>query len=298
MRLHVVDGTYELFRAHFSKRPDHLDPQGRDRKATVGVAASMLSLLRDPAERATHLAIAFDRPIRSFRNDLFAGYKTDEGMAPELLDQFGPVEDAMRAIGVVVWSMDAWEADDALATAAARYGSEVEQVRIMTPDKDLGQCLRGERVVQVDRMRNRIIDEGALLATVGIAPTSVPDFLALVGDTADGIPGLPGFGKKTAATLLHAYGHLEKIPERASDWGPKVRGADVLAATLLEHREEALLYRHLATLVETVPLRESLDDLRWRGVAADSFEAWCKETGAPDGVRELAARTMPLGEGS
>jgi 5'-3' exonuclease len=298
MRLHVVDGTFELFRAHFSKRPDHVDPAGRDRKATVGVAASMLSLLRDPVERATHLAVAFDRPIRSFRNDLFAGYKTDEGMPPELLDQFGPVEDAMRAIGVVVWSMDEWEADDALATAAVRYGSDVEQVRIMTPDKDLGQCLRGEHVVQVDRMRSRVIDEAALLESVGIAPASVPDFLALVGDTADGIPGLPGFGKKTAATLLRAYGHLEKIPAKASEWGPKVRGADGLAATLLEHRDEALLYRRLATLIETVPLRESLDDLRWKGVPAAPFEAWCAETGATDGVRELAARTTPPVEGS
>jgi 5'-3' exonuclease len=298
MRLHVVDGTYELFRAHFSKRPDHVDAAGRDRKATVGVAASMLSLLRDPMERATHVAVAFDRPIRSFRNDLFDGYKTDEGMPPELLDQFVPVEDAMRAIGVVVWSMDEWEADDALATAAARYGSEVEQVRIMTPDKDLGQCLRGGHVVQVDRMRSRVIDEAALLASVGIAPASVPDFLALVGDTADGIPGLPGFGKKTAAALLLAYRHLEDIPAKGSAWGPKVRGADVLATTLVEHREQALLYRRLATLVETVPLGESLDDLRWKGVPEGAFAAWCAEMSAPDGLRELAARTTPAVEGS
>jgi 5'-3' exonuclease len=289
MRLHIVDGTYELFRAHFSKRPDHADARGRDAKATLGVVWSTLALLRDPDERVTHIAAAFDNPIRSFRNDLFTGYKTDEGVPAELLGQFGAVEEAMRAIGVVVWSMDEWEADDALATAAERFWQEVEQVRILTPDKDLGQCLQGERIVQVDRMRKKVIDEAALLAARGIAPASVPDWLALVGDTADGIPGLPGFGAKTAAALLHEYGRLEGIPPRASEWKPNLRGAPVLAATLAAHREEAMLYRRLATLVRTVPLPESLDDLRWSGVPQARFDAWCQAIGAPESLRELGS---------
>ena len=194
MRLHLVDGTFELFRAHFSKRPGHRAPDGAEVKATLGLAASLLALLHDPVEAPTHLAVAFDNPIRSFRNDLFAGYKTEEGVPPELLAQLDLAEDAARAVGAVVWSMDRYEADDALATAAARFRGEVEQVRILSPDKDLGQCLEGDRVVLVDRVRGKVIDEAALLARRGIRPESVPDLLALVGDDADGIPGLPGFG--------------------------------------------------------------------------------------------------------
>jgi 5'-3' exonuclease len=289
MKLHLVDGTYELFRAHFSKRPSHADPAGRDRKATVGVVWSMLGLLGEREEEATHVAIAFDNPIRSFRNDLFHGYKTDAGVPRELLEQFDPVEEAMRAIGVVVWSMDRWEADDALATAATRWKGEVDQVRVLTPDKDLGQCLDGTRVVQVDRVRKKLIDEEALLANKGIAPASVPDWLALVGDTADGIPGIPGFGEKTAATLLRAYGSIEAIPAKARDWKVNVRGADGLAATLAERMEDARLYRKLATLVTDVPLKESLGDLRWRGVA-EGFEAWCAGMGVSESLRELGAK--------
>jgi len=285
-----VDGTYELFRAHFSKRPDHRDPRGRDLKATIGVVWSMLALLGTPEERVTHLAVAFDRPIRSFRNDLFAGYKSDEGVPPELLAQFEAVEEAMRAVGVVVWSMDEWEADDALATAADRWWPQVEQVRILTPDKDLAQCLRGDRVVQIDRVRRRLVDEAALVAQRGIAPESVPDYLALVGDVADGIPGIAGFGKKTAAALLGRYVHLEGIPSRAADWSVAVRGAESLAAALVAGLDEAYLYRRLATLVRTVPLVESLDDLRWRGVPRAAFEAWCRAVGAPDLLRDHALR--------
>jgi 5'-3' exonuclease len=284
VRLHLIDGTYELFRAHFSKRPDHTSADGRDAKATVGTAASILALLADPSERVTHVAAAFDRPIRSFRNDLFAGYKSDEGVPSELYAQFEPVEEAMRAIGVVVWSMDRWEADDALATAAARWHDAVEQVRILTPDKDLGQCISGDRVVQIDRMRNRLIDEAALLASRGVVPASIPDYLALVGDTADGIPGIRGFGEKTAAALLRVYGHLENIPARARDWSVNVRGADSLAAALAAERELALLYKHLATLVRDVPLAESFEDLRWRGVPRARFEAWCREVRAPEAL--------------
>ncbi len=288
-RLHLVDGTYELFRAWFSKRPDHVDAKGRNVKATVGVVSSMFALLADAQERATHVAAAFDNPIRSFRNDLFDGYKTDEGVPEELLAQFDRVEDAMSAMGVTVWSMDRWEADDALATGAARWASEVEQVRILTPDKDLGQCLRGQNVVQVDRVRNRIIDEDALLSIRGVRPASIPDYLALVGDTADGIPGLPGFGEKTAAALLLRYDHLEGIPASEKDWGVAVRGAERLAATLREHLDDAKLYRKLATLVTDVPLPGDLESLRYRGVSA-SFDAWCDEVLAPSAIRERGSR--------
>jgi 5'-3' exonuclease len=287
VRLHLVDGTYELFRAHYSKRPEHRDPSGADRKATVGVVASLLALLHDPDEAVSHLAVAFDNPIRSFRNDLFPDYKSDEGVLPALRAQFDPVEEAVRALGVVVWSMREHEADDGLATGARRFGDQVEQVRILTPDKDLGQCLRGDRVVQVDRLRRKVTDEAAFRAQRGFAPASMPDFLALTGDSADGIPGLAGFGVKSAGMLLGAYGHLEQIPELPYQWKVKPRGATVLAATLAEQRAEALLYRRLATLVDTVPLTETLDDLRFRGVPRDRFEGWC------DAVGVTALKTSP-----
>lgn len=282
MRLHVVDGTFEIFRAHYSKRPDFRTPAGADARATVGVAWSMISLLADPEEKVTHLAVAFDNPIRSFRNDLYPGYKTEEGVPPELLAQFDPVEECVRALGIVVWSMDRWEADDALATAAVRYGPAVEQVRILTPDKDLGQAIRGTHVVQVDRIRRKTIDEEALVAARGIRPASIPDYLALVGDTADGFPGLPGFGEKTASALLRAFGHLEAIPEHPAAWPPAIRGAAGLARTLRERREEAFLYRRLATLVTDVPLQEELGDLEWRGAPRPEWEAWCDRIGAAD----------------
>jgi 5'-3' exonuclease len=280
MRLHLVDGTFELFRAHFSRRPPRRARDGRDSKATVGLAESLLALLRDPAEEVTHLAVAFDNPIRSFRNDLFAGYKTDEGVPPELLAQFDAAEDAVRALGVVAWPMRDFEADDALATAAARHAGAVEQVRILTPDKDLGQCLEGRRVVQVDRIRGVEIDEATLRARRGIAPESVPDLLALTGDAADGIPGLRGFGEKTAGLLLGRFVHLEAIPDDPGAWPEGIRGAPRLAAVLAAGREEALLYRRLATLVRDVPLDGDLDDLRWPGLPRERFEAWCEEAGA------------------
>jgi 5'-3' exonuclease len=256
VKLHLVDGTFELFRAHYSKRPE------RPNKATLGVVDSLRALVRDPAEQVTHLAVAFDNPIRSFRNALFDGYKTEEGMEPALLAQLDAVEVAVREAGFVVWSMKEFEADDALATAAARFAGEVEQVRILTPDKDLGQCLRGDRVVQVDRIRKRELDEAALVALRGFGPTSIPDWLALVGDDADGIPGLPGFGDKSAAALLGAFGHLESIPADPRAWPKTLRGTDRLAATLAAHRAAALLYRTLATLRTDVPLAESLAELR------------------------------------
>jgi len=278
--LHLVDGTFELFRAHFSKRPGHRTPEGREAKATVGLCQSLLALLHDPAEAVTHLAVAFDNPIRSFRNRLYAGYKTEEGVSPELLAQLDGAEEAARALGLTVWPMREHEADDALATAAARFGGQVEQVRLLTPDKDLSQCLRGASVVQVDRVRGRVIDEAALLERRGVAPASVPDLLALVGDDADGIPGLPGFGEKSAAALLAGGRHLEQIPRRAAEWPAAVRGAERLAAVLFDQWREALLFRELATLVVDVPLAETLAELRWPGIPRAPFEAFCGRLGA------------------
>ncbi|MBZ4374455.1 5'-3' exonuclease H3TH domain-containing protein [Corallococcus sp. AS-1-6] len=281
MRLHLVDGTYELYRAHFSPRPGTTAPDGRDVKATAGVMDSLLALLHDEEEAVTHVAVAFDNPIRSFRNALFAGYKGDEGVPPELRAQFDLVEEAVSALGVRVWSMKDQEADDALATAAARWAGEVEQVRLLTPDKDLGQCVRGQRVVQVDRRQQKVVDADGVKAKLGVAPESVPDLLALMGDDADGIPGLPGFGAKGAAAVLQAYGHLEAIPDDAAEWTVKVRGADKLAATLKAHREDARLYRTLATLVEDAPLpgTASLADLEWKGVPEARFKAFCEGLG-------------------
>ncbi len=257
MKLHLVDGTYELFRAHYSKRPD------RPNKAIFGLIDSLLALTRDSAEQLTHVAVAFDNPIRSFRNDLFDGYKTEEGVEPELLAQFDGAEAATREIGMVVWPMNEFEADDALATAAARFADSVEQVRILTPDKDLGQCVRGKKIVQVDRMRRRELDEDAIVALRGIRPASIPDWLALVGDDADGVPGLPGFGEKGAAAVLAEFGHLEQIPDDFRKWPASVRGAMRLAATLAAHRQEALLYRTLTRLRTDVPLTETLEQLAW-----------------------------------
>ncbi len=280
MRLHLIDGTFELFRAHYSKRPSHVAPGGWDAKATVGVVSSLLALFEEAAEEATHVAVAFDNPIESFRNDLYAGYKTGAGMDPALTAQMDTVEKAVVSLGVTVWSMRDHEADDALATGAARFAGQVDQVRIMTPDKDLGQCLVGKKVVQFDRIRRREIDEDALVAMRGVRPASIPDWLALTGDSADGFPGLPGFGEKTAAALLGRWGKLEHIPDDAAKWDVAVRGADRLAATWRERREEAFLYRKLATLVTDVPLAESLEDLRWRGAPREAFRAWCAEVGS------------------
>ena len=287
MRLHLIDGTYELYRAHYAPRPGHADPSGRDAKATVGIAQSLLALLHDSDEAVTHVAVAFDNPIRSFRNDLFPYYKSDAGVPPELRSQFDPAEDAVRAIGVTVWSMNEYEADDALASGARRFRDEVEQVRILTPDKDLGQCLQGERVVQVDRRQRKLIDESRFRAERGFGPQSMPDFLALAGDSADGFPGLPGFGKKTASLLIGAYQHLERIPADANQWTVKPRGASQLATTLVERRADALLYRRLATLVDTLELGCGLADLEFRGVPRRDFEQWC------DGVGAIGLKAVP-----
>ena len=272
MRLHLIDGTFELFRAHYSKRPSRLAPDGMDVKATVGVMSSLIGLLDDPSENVTHLAVAFDNPIESFRNEMFAGYKSGEGMEPAIVAQFDLVEEAVAALGITVWSMDRYEADDALATAARRWRDDVAEVRIMTPDKDLGQCVTGNRVVLVDRIRQRVIDESGVYEKHGCPPASIPDWLALVGDTADGIPGVPGFGAKTAATLLAEYETVEAIPRVSAHWRVNVRGAMRLAATLTERRADVALYKELATLAEDVPLAQTLDDLRWRGANRKQFQ--------------------------
>lgn len=276
MRLHLVDGTFELFRAHFAPRPAKV-VAGVDVKATAGVVGSLMALIEEAAEEVTHLAVAFDNPIVSFRNELFGGYKSDEGVPATLRAQFDLVEEAVRALGVTVWSMDRWEADDALATAAVRFASASVQVRILTPDKDLGQVLSGDRIVQIDRIRRKVIDEAAMRARRGVAPASIPDWLGLVGDTSDGIPGLAGFGEKSAAALLARYEHIEAIPDDPAKWEAKVTGAPRLAATLRAEREDALLYRKLATLVRDVPLAESLEDLRYRGAPKQAFETLCEK---------------------
>jgi 5'-3' exonuclease len=280
MRIHLIDGTFELYRAHFSPRPRVMGAMrkgGResDITATRGLLDSLVWLMNDPEEAATHIAIAFDNPIVCFRNHLFAGYKTDAGVPPELRAQFDLVEEACRALGVVVWSMNQFEADDALATGAHIYGahpvSEVSQIRICSPDKDLGQVLSGDRIVQVDRIRKRTLTDSTLKETRGILPESVPDYLALTGDTADGIPGLRGFGEKTVSALIAEYTHLEPLIADAPAWSKRVRSGARLSASLLAEVDNVLLYRTLATLRRDVPLTESLDDLRYRGVKDRAF---------------------------
>ena len=279
-RLHLVDGTFELFRAHFAPRPGQCDASGRDVKATVGLASSLLQLLEDEEEAVSHIAVAFDNPVESFRNDLFDGYKTGEGMPEELAAQFDAAERATVALGVTVWSMDRYEADDALASGAARFCDQVEQVRLMTPDKDLGQSIRGTRVVQIDRMRKRLTNEKTLRELRGVGPASIPDWLGLMGDSADGIPGIPGFGAKSAAAVLAHYERIEAIPEDAADWEVAVRGAKRLAGNLAARRDEALLYKRLATLAEDAPISRSLAELEWRGVPRGAFEDFCAEMNA------------------
>ncbi len=280
MRVHLVDGTYELYRAHFGA-PDALGPDGTDVGATRGLLRSMLALLRE--DGVSHVAIAFDHVIESFRNDLFDGYKTGDGVPEELMAQFPLAERAAAALGLVVWPMVEFEADDALATAAARADAagDVEQVVICSPDKDLAQCVRGTRVVCLDRSRRRVLDEAGVHEKFGVAPSSIPDWLALVGDDADGIPGVPRWGARSAAALLARYRHLEAIDDDATRWDVPVRGAAALAASLREHRREALLYRRLATLRTDVPLAEGPGDLRWIGASRAGLAAIADELGEP-----------------
>ncbi len=278
LRLHLVDGTYELFRAHHAPGPTRTDPAGRDVKATVGVVSTLLRLLHDDDEAVTHLAVAFDHPITSWRNRELASYKDGADTDPALLAQFDRVEDAVAALGVTVWPQDEYEADDVLASAALRYSPDVDEVRILTPDKDLAQVV-GDRVVQVDRARGRVLDAEAVRERMGVAPESVPDLLALTGDAADGIPGIPGFGAKTAATLLARYPHLEDIPADPAEWDVTVRGAARLGERLQAERDRALAYRRLTRLVTDLELPDDVEVLRFDGVPRERYLAWCDEVG-------------------
>jgi 5'-3' exonuclease len=263
LEVHLVDGTYELFRHHFAV-PSHLDPDGMEVAATRGVLGSVLMMLE---QGATHVGVATDHVIESFRNDLWAGYKTSEGMPPELLAQFTLLEDGLRALGVTVWAMVDQEADDGLAAAArvARDDDRVGRVIICTVDKDLGQCVEDPKVVQLDRRKGgQLIDEAGIRERFGVAPASIPDYLALVGDSADGFPGLPGWGAKSTATVLAQYEHLDAIPDDAGDWKVDVRGAAKLAATLAGARPAAELFLDLATL-RTDHDVGAVDDWEWRG---------------------------------
>jgi len=281
VKIYLVDGTYELFRAYYGVPPTR-DAGGRPVGAVRGILLTLLSLLREPG--VTHVACAFDHVIESFRNSLFKGYKTGEGIDADLLAQFDPAERATAALGIVVWPMVEFETDDALATAAFRWRYEpgVEQVVICSPDKDLSQCVVGSRVICRDRLRRAERDEAGVVAKFGVPPASIPDWLALVGDTADGIPGIPGWGEKSAGAVLARYGTLEAIPDDAASWEVAVRGRDRLAASLREGRHDAALYRRLATLRTDVPLAESLADLEWKGARRDALEPLCREVGASD----------------
>jgi 5'-3' exonuclease len=266
VQVHLIDGTYELFR-HYFALPSHINGFGEEVAATRGVLRSMLALL---GEGATHVAVATDHVVESFRNELWEDYKDSSGIAEDLLSQFELLEDALRAMGLVVWPMTEYEADDALAAGAAMAADDerVEQVLICTPDKDLAQCVVGERVVQFDRRKRRVTDEAGVVAKFGVRPASIPDYLALLGDEADGFPGIRGFGAKTAATVLARYGHIEEIPLSGGDWDVPVRGAERLAATLAEQMERALLFRRLATLDGNAPVSARVEDLEWSGPAA------------------------------
>ena len=280
MKIHLVDGTYELFRNYFGAPPKKA-PDGREVGATLGLLRSLLMLLTSP--EVTHVACAFDHVIKSFRNDLYSGYKTGEGVDPNLLAQFPLAEEAVAALGVVVWPMVEFEADDALATATARFkkNKSVEQIVICSPDKDLAQLVSGERILCWDRRRDILLDEKGVMEKFGVRPGSIPDWLALVGDSADGYPGIPGWGAKSSSAVLARFEHLESIPNDATSWKLKTitpgRAAS-LAESLNEHRDEALLYRKLATLCEDVPMKEKLSDLKWQG-AYDELKKICHKLG-------------------
>lgn len=274
MKIHLIDGTYELFRNYFGAPPKKA-PDGREVGATLGLLRSLLLLLSSPD--VTHIACAFDHVIESFRNDLFDGYKTGEGVDPELTAQFTLAEEAVSALGVTVWPMVEFEADDALASAVARFKHEksVEQIVICSPDKDLAQLVSGNYIVCWDRRRDVVFDEIGVVEKYGVSPASIPDWLALVGDSADGIPGIPGWGAKSSAGVLSHYEHIENIPELPDDWEVNVRGAKRLAENLAGQRKDALLYRKLATLRMDVPILESLTDLEWQG-AHERFKEFCR----------------------
>ena len=280
MKIHLVDGTYELFRNHFGAPPKKA-PDGREVGATLGLLRSLLMMLTSPG--VTHVGVAFDHVIESFRNELFTGYKTGEGVDPTLLAQFPLAEKAVSALGVVVWPMVEFEADDALGTAAARFkkNKAVEQILICSPDKDLAQLVSGNHIVCWDRRRDIIIEEAGVVEKFGVRPHSIPDWLALVGDSADGYPGIPGWGAKSASVVLSHYEHMESIPDDPLKWklsSISSGRAASLAASLSQRRQEALLYKKLATVREDVPLKEKLNDLKWQG-AREQLKELCHELG-------------------
>jgi len=285
--VHLVDGTYELFRYFLSPAAAFDRSAPAELRAVKGVVGSVLGMLEGGV---THLGVATDHVIESFRNARWPDYKTGEGMDPLLLAQFQPLEEALGSLGVVVWPMVEFEADDALAAAAAMAADDarVAQVVVCTPDKDLAQCVRDDRVVQLDRRTREVRDEAGVRRKFGVPPASIPDWLALVGDAADGYPGLPGWGPRSAATVLARYRRLEHVPKLAAQWDVPVRGALRLATTLAEHRERALLFRELATLRLDVPLGADVDALRWTGPRAD-FAAWAERLGTP-ALHERARR--------
>ena len=293
MKLHLIDATFELFRAYYSPgRPFERGPDGRPVNAVRGLIDSMLSLLREPD--VTHIAAATDYVIESWRNDVFAGYKSSVGLDPDLLAQFRDAERALRALGITTWPMVEDEADDALAAAVARYRDDLrlDQIVLCSVDKDLAQCVEDERIVLRDRMRRITYDEAGVLAKFGVLPESIPDYLALVGDSSDGYPGLAGWGSKSAAAVLRRWLHLEAIPPSAAEWDITLRGAARLAATLQQQMPEAALYKRLATLNTDAEIAGALNDLEWHGVLKTEFTELCGELGAA-GVIERVHRWAP-----
>jgi 5'-3' exonuclease len=291
MDVHLIDGTYELFR-HFFAVPASADVNDQEIGAVRGVLTSVLSMIE---RGATHLGVATDHVVESFRNDLYPGYKTSEGVAPELLSQFSILEEALEAMGVVVWPMVYFEADDALASAAAKSARDdrVRQVLICTPDKDLSQCVAGTRVVQLDRRRDLLRDEAGVVAKFGVKPPSIPDYLAVVGDSADGFPGVSGWGQKAAALALSQYPHLEDIPKDWREWHPSIRKARGLSESLFAAWNDALLFRTLATLRLDVPVFDTVDDLRWKG-PRQNFEEHCRRMKAPDLFRRVKSAASSI----
>jgi 5'-3' exonuclease len=284
MDVHLIDGTYELFR-HFFAVPPAADVNGQEIGAVRGVLTSIVSMIE---RGATHIGVATDHVVESFRNDLYPGYKTSEGVPPELLSQFPVLEEALTAMGVMVWPMVEFEADDALASAAAKAANDdrVHQIFICTPDKDLSQCVIGTRVVQLDRRRDLLRDEAGVVDKFGVRPQSIPDYLAVVGDSADGFPGVPGWGAKAAAQTFSQYPHLEDIPKDWREWHPSIKKARSLSESLFDAWNDALLYRTLATLRLDVPVFDTVEDLRWKA-PRPNFEEHCRRMKAPDLLRRV-----------
>ena len=289
MLVHVVDGTYELFRQFFA-RPSHLNADGMEVGGARAVVRGMLTMLE---EGATHLGVATDHVIESFRNELYDGYKTGEGMDPLITAQFGPLERGLEAAGIATFPMVTYEADDGMASMAAVAAADdrVDKVLLCTPDKDLAQCVRAGRVVQFDRRNNKMLDVAEVVEKYGVRPESIPDYLGLVGDSADGFPGLPGWGAKSSAAVLHRYSHIEQIPLAAGQWDITVRGGAKLAKTLADHMEDALLFRRLAVLEIEAPTITTVDELRWTA-PTDDLQAVAVLLDAPD----LLTRTAKLAE--